>query len=87
VSGEGVPENSRPHQAEIPQPLRVFRAIAGFSQEELGARAGINPATVGYLEKGLHPPRRKTMEALAEALNQPVALLFPDADAGGEADE
>lgn len=79
-------ENLRTPQAEIPQPLRVFRAIAGISQTELAARAGINPATVRYLEKGLHPPRRKTMEALAEALDQTVAVLFPDADADTEAD-
>ena len=49
--------------------LRRAREAAGLAQEELAARAGLSPNTVGGLERGEHRhPYPATVRALADAL-------------------
>ena len=49
--------------------LRRAREAAGLAQEELAARAGLSPNTIGGLERGEHRrPYPATMRALADAL-------------------
>ena len=56
--------------------IREFRQQAGLSQEKLAWNAGIAPAFLGQLERGLKSPTVKTLEKLANALNISVAELF-----------
>lgn len=49
--------------------LRHFRQAAGFTQEELAARAGLTPNAISALERGEHRyPYPATVRALAAAL-------------------
>ena len=48
--------------------LRQLREAAGLTQQELAARAGLSPVTVGKLERGQHRrPDPHTVRALADA--------------------
>ena len=58
--------------------LRELRESAMLTQEELAKKAGINPVTLSRLETGAHPPRFKTIRALARALKvDPREIEFP----------
>jgi transcriptional regulator with XRE-family HTH domain len=59
------------------QRLRQLREKAGLSQYKLALRAGLQPATVGYLEReqGTNP-QLATLESLAKALGCTVADLL-----------
>jgi non-specific serine/threonine protein kinase len=49
--------------------LRRYRAVAGLTQEELAARAGLSTQAISLLERGeRHHPQSHTLHALAEAL-------------------
>ena len=56
--------------------IRQFRNMAGLSQEKLAWKAGIAPAFLGQLERGLKSPTVKTLEKLTRALGIPMAELF-----------
>jgi transcriptional regulator with XRE-family HTH domain len=49
--------------------LRQHRNALGLTQEELAARAGLNPDTISLLERGeRRRPHKYTTRSLAEAL-------------------
>ena len=56
--------------------IRQFRNAAGLSQEKLAWQAGIAPAFLGQLERGLKSPTVKTLEKLTRALGISIAELF-----------
>ena len=56
--------------------IRQFRTMAGLSQEKLAWQAGIAPAFLGQLERGLKSPTVKTLVKLTTALDIPLAELF-----------
>lgn len=56
--------------------LREFRQQAGLSQEKLAWSAGIAPAFLGQLERGMKSPTVKTLDKLSKALNISIAELF-----------
>lgn len=59
--------------------LRFFRHDREFTQETLGARAGVDQTSISYYEKGAKVPRRRVREALALALGvQPHVIWSPD---------
>jgi transcriptional regulator with XRE-family HTH domain len=61
------------------QRLRQLREKAQLSQYKLALRAGLQPATVGYLERDQRSnPQLATLEALAEALGCTVADLLSE---------
>ena len=62
--------------------IRSLRLEKAWSQEELGAIAGISARTVQRLEQGQRPSL-ETLKALAAAFDVPVARLAP-ADLGSE---
>ncbi len=50
--------------------LRRHRLMAGLTQEELAARAGVSPRSISEIERGtMHRPRRDTLRLLVEALD------------------
>src|SRR5262249_23469623 len=50
--------------------LRRYRVAAGWTQEELAARAGLSERNLGDLERGVgHTPRKDTVALLAGALD------------------
>jgi transcriptional regulator with XRE-family HTH domain len=53
----------------------IARRRAGFSQEELGALAGLHRTEVGMVEKGERLPRVDTLLKLAASLAVPVGEL------------
>lgn len=59
--------------------LRRLRRGLGLSQEELGARAGIQMADISRYESASRDPRISTVARLAAALDVPIADLLEDA--------
>jgi len=56
--------------------LRAARERALLTQEELGARAGVQPLTISRIETDKVEPRYSTIRKLAKALDvEPTALL------------
>lgn len=55
--------------------IHARRERAGWSQHELGERAGVTRATVGHWEAGHSVPRWSAMWTLAEALEVPPHWL------------
>jgi transcriptional regulator with XRE-family HTH domain len=56
--------------------LRELRLQAGFSQEELAAKADLHWTYVGGIERGERNPGLVNITRLAKALGAPAAALF-----------
>ena len=69
VAGRGTGDGTPDRGAPFGKHLRRLRKIAGLTQEELAARAGLTPHAVSALECGLRKrPYPHTVRALADAL-------------------
>lgn len=77
---------TRPGQAStFSRRLRQARERVGYSQYELGVRAGLDTSVaaprINQYENGVHEPRQKLAQQLADALGVPSAFLYtPDED-------
>lgn len=60
--------------------LRKRRSIAGLSQEELAARAGVSMRFVSTLEGAKYKPTILTMQKLATALEIPLSEMIREAE-------
>lgn len=58
--------------------IRYFRLRNGLSQEKLALAAGINPAFLGHLERGLKSPTMTTLDKIVEALNISYSEFFSE---------
>lgn len=58
--------------------IRYFRQLRGWSQERLALQAGINPAFLGHLERGLKSPTVTTLEKIVFALKITMEDLFAE---------
>ena len=58
--------------------VRNLRKQTGMTQQQLPAAAGIGRVTLVRIENGSYSPRFRTLDALAQALNRPVAHLLLD---------
>jgi len=60
--------------------LRQARERAGYSQYELGLRAGLDANVaaprINQYENGVHEPRQQMAQQLADALGIPPAFLY-----------
>lgn len=56
--------------------LALFRAEAGLSRKELAERVGVNPQTIGFLERGQYGPSLELGLRLAGVFGVPVETLF-----------
>ena len=58
--------------------IKRLRKEQRLSQAELAQRAGISRVSLARIETGIHSPRLKTLNALADALHLPLAQLLHD---------
>lgn len=56
--------------------LALFRVEHGLSRRALAEAVGVNPQTIGYLERGDYAPSLELGLRLAAALGVPVNQLF-----------
>jgi len=60
-------------------PIALARFIAGWSQADLGSRAGVSRETVSAVERGAIP-RLGTARAIAHALDIDITSAFPESE-------
>ena len=63
---------------DIGMRIRYFRQLRGWSQERLALQAGINPAFLGHLERGLKSPTVTALEKIVYALEITLEDLFAE---------
>lgn len=63
---------------KIGEKIKYFRTKQGLSQEKLALKAGINPAFLRHLERGLKSPTMTTLDKIIEALNVSYSQFFDD---------
>ena len=56
--------------------IAVFRAEAGISRKALADKVGVNPQTIGFLERGDYNPSLELALNIAAVFQVPVELLF-----------
>lgn len=56
--------------------LSLFRAEAGLSRKDLAEQVGVNPQTIGFLERGQYGPSLELGLKLAGVFGVPVETLF-----------
>jgi putative transcriptional regulator len=56
--------------------LALFRVEAGLSRAALADRVGVNPQTIGFLERGQYGPSLELGLKLAAVFGVPVETLF-----------
>ena len=56
--------------------ITLFRVERGLSRKDLAAAVGINPQTIGFLERGTYSPSVELALKLAAVFGVPVETLF-----------
>lgn len=56
--------------------IPVLRAEIGLSRAELAARVGVNPQTVGALERGEHNPSLLLAMNISDVFDVPIDAVF-----------
>jgi DNA-binding XRE family transcriptional regulator len=56
--------------------IALFRAEAGLSRKALADKVGVNPQTIGFLERGDYNPSLELALNIAAVFEVPVELLF-----------
>ncbi|MFS8534858.1 MAG: helix-turn-helix domain-containing protein [Limnochordales bacterium] len=59
-------------------PLTALREAAHMTRAKLGQLAGCTGQTIGRIEAGKHRPSLYLAARIAEALNQPIDVVFPE---------
>jgi DNA-binding XRE family transcriptional regulator len=54
----------------------VFRTEAGMSRKALAEKVGVNPQTIGFLERGDYNPSLELALQIADVFKVPVELMF-----------
>ncbi len=63
-------------EAPIPNRISELREKAGLSRVELAERVGVNPQTIGYLERGEYNPSLALAFRLSELFELPIEGVF-----------
>jgi SOS-response transcriptional repressor LexA len=71
---------SRRAQETVGERIRRRRKELRVTQEELAAAAGVNQGYISQIEQDKAAPRRRTIDALAVALNLPQGVLLGGGD-------
>lgn len=74
------PVNTLNEVVQIGTQLRIARERALLTQEELAARAGVQPFTISRIERNKVEPRFSTIRKLAEVLGMDPRELIGDED-------
>lgn len=61
---------------ELHNRLPVFRAERGMSRRELADMVGVNPQTIGFLERGEYGPSLILALRIARVFEVPVDAIF-----------
>lgn len=61
--------------------LREARTNAGYSQEKLALRAGLDRTYIGLMERGLRTPTLYTLILLSSHLNMPASSIVAEVEA------
>ena len=56
--------------------IALFRTEAGLSRRELAEEVGVNPQTIGYLERGDYSPSCELALRIAERFGVPIEAVF-----------
>lgn len=56
--------------------IALFRAEHGLSRRALADAVGVNPQTIGYLERGDYKPSLELAMKIAAQFDVPIELLF-----------
>ena len=62
--------------SQIHNRIALFRAERGMSRRALADAAGVNPQTIGYLERGDYKPSLELAMKIAAFFGVPVELVF-----------
>jgi DNA-binding XRE family transcriptional regulator len=62
--------------APIPNRIAELREQVGLTRVELAQRIGVNPQTIGYLERGEYNPSLVLAFRLADLFQLPVEQVF-----------
>ncbi len=65
-------------ESESGRRLRLVREGAGLTQRQLAAKLDVTQAAVAHWETGRHKPRPTWHRKIAEALEVPRSVLFPE---------
>lgn len=63
-------------EASIGEQLRLFRKQLGLTVVEVAQQAGLSPAMVSKMERGITSPSLSTLTVLTWVLNVPITALF-----------
>jgi DNA-binding XRE family transcriptional regulator len=67
---------SKGNSSVIYNRLSVFRAERGLSRKDVAEKVGVNPQTIGYLERGDYAPSVELALKLSALFDLPVEHLF-----------
>jgi len=56
--------------------IAVFRAETGMSRKALAEKVGVNPQTIGFLERSDYNPSLELALSISQVFKVPVELLF-----------
>lgn len=56
--------------------IALFRAEAGMTRKALADKVGVNPQTIGFLERGDYNPSLELALNVAAVFQVPVELMF-----------
>ncbi|MBO9519435.1 MAG: helix-turn-helix transcriptional regulator [Porphyrobacter sp.] len=62
--------------ARIYNRIAVFRAEVGMSRKALAEKVGVNPQTIGFLERGDYNPSLELALRVSQVFKVPIELLF-----------
>ncbi|MFZ1952210.1 MAG: helix-turn-helix transcriptional regulator [Pseudolabrys sp.] len=82
AQSRGLDEVVRRERQAFAAKVRIVRAVLGWSQTELGLRAGLTQRAIHKLEQGETEPRRTTVLAL-ETIWREQHIEFEDLSDGG----
>jgi transcriptional regulator with XRE-family HTH domain len=82
AQSRGLGEVVRLERQAFAAKVRIVRAVLGWSQTELGRRAGLTQRAIHKLEQGETEPRRTTVHALEEIWRE-QHIQFEDLGDGG----
>lgn len=71
-------EQKQATRERMGQRIASLRKLAGYTQEELAQRAGIQRTHLGRIEAGKYAVNLETLQAIAEALGMTLDIVAPD---------